>query len=389
MTILTLQKRLRQIATVRQGELVTRNGKTYPSTRETWRITTGNLAVAEECAALFGGEAKEWDSKSAERYVVDTTVDRLPIAVIPGHALSQHFELWSGGGCKRRCDGEEELISGQPCMCDPENRECKPHTRLSFVLRGLDQLGLVRLNTTGYYAAVELAGAVEFLERAATKGEVLPGWLRIEERRQIRDGQTKVFKVPVIDVQYGLDRLMPTTTPQIESVPEYKALPAASQQGVSVQDGLAAAARQAEPRARSSRSAEPIGPAGDFTVDAPVPVPGDETVPVDAIPFGEDTKDNGDGSTTTTTVAKATAAQTKKLNVLVGRLLDAGQITREQLYAAMARERQIDADLMIGVIDGARDENGLHWGPLRDTLTKAEATGLIDRLSKLEEKVAA
>ncbi len=124
-------------------------------------------------------------------------------------------------------------------------------------------------------------------------------------------------------------------------------------------------------------------------------MPGDEdaTVPVDAIPFGDEkTVENGDGSTTTSTsssVAKITQPQARKLNVLVGKLLDAGQITREQLYAALARERQIDADTMIGLLDGARDENGLHWGPLRDSLSKTEASALIERLTALEEKAAA
>lgn len=371
MTILTLQKRLRQIATVRHGELVTRNGKTFPSTRDTWRITTGDVVVAQECADLFGGEVNEWDSKSAEKYVVDTSTDRLPIAVVPGHALSQHYELWSGGGCRRRCDGEEELISGGPCLCDPDNRECKPHTRLSFVLRGLNQLGLVRLNTTGYYAAVELAGAVEFLELAAAKGEVLPGWLRIEERRQVRDGQTKVFKVPVIDVQYGLDRMLGSSTSAREiEAPAYKALPPGD--GVSAREALDATARQAAPAATSSRSAAPIGPAGDFMGDGPVPVPDDNPAAAAAAPAG----------------GKPTQAQIKKLNVLVGKLRDAGQITTDHLWAAMAKERSVDVDTMIELLEGRDTAGVLHWAPLRDSLTKAEATGLIDRLDTLEKGAA-
>lgn len=366
MTILTLQKRLRQIATVRHGELVTRNGKTFPSTRDTWRITTGDVVVAQECADLFGGEVNEWDSKSAEKYVVDTTTDRLPIAVVPGHALSQHYELWSGGGCRRRCDGEEELISGGPCLCDPDNRECKPHTRLSFVLRGLNQLGLVRLNTTGYYAAVELAGAVEFLELAAAKGEVLPGWLRIEERRQVRDEQTKVFKVPVIDVQYGLDRMLGSSTSAREiEAPAYKALPPGD--GVSAREALDATARQAAPAATSSRSAAPIGPAGDFMGDGPVPVPDDNPAAAAAAPAG----------------GKPTQAQIKKLNVLVGKLRDAGQITTDHLWAALAKERSMPVDQMVELLAGRDTDGTLHWSPLRDSLSKVEASGLIDRLEKV------
>lgn len=95
---------------------------------------------------------------------------------------------------------------------------------------------------------------------------------------------------------------------------------------------------------------------------------------VEDVPFGEAQE-------------KITEPQARKLNVLVGKLLDAGQITREQLYAALARERHIYADTMIGLLEGAHDENGLHWGPLRDSLSKAEASGLIERLSRLEQNL--
>jgi len=44
---------------------------------------------------------------------------------------------------------------------------------------------------------------------------------------------------------------------------------------------------------------------------------------------------------------------------------------------------------MVDLIADAQDEEGLHWGPLRDSLTKTEATDLIDRLSKLEQNTAA
>jgi hypothetical protein len=71
----------------------------------------------------------------------------------------------------------------------------------------------------------------------------------------------------------------------------------------------------------------------------------------------------------------------KKLNVLVGTLRDAGHITNEQLWRAIDPDHEDT---------WPRDEDGeLHWSPLRDSLTRQEAHDLIDRLSRLEERVTA
>ena len=75
-----------------------------------------------------------------------------------------------------------------------------------------------------------------------------------------------------------------------------------------------------------------------------------------------------------------TALMIKKLNVLVGTLREAGHITTEQIYRAMERDPSGYSE----VGDGE-----LHWSPLRDSLTKAEAHALIERLTALEERVAA
>jgi hypothetical protein len=76
-----------------------------------------------------------------------------------------------------------------------------------------------------------------------------------------------------------------------------------------------------------------------------------------------------------------TIAQAKKLNVLVGRLRGAGHITTEQLWRACSPDNHASS--------WPRDEDGeLHWSPLRDSLTKDEASALIERLTRLEERVA-
>jgi hypothetical protein len=74
----------------------------------------------------------------------------------------------------------------------------------------------------------------------------------------------------------------------------------------------------------------------------------------------------------------ATDPQKVKLNVLVGQLRDAGHITTLQLWAAVGRDPWAE---------GHGDDP--HWSPLRDSLTKDEASALIERLDKFAETKAA
>lgn len=371
MAIIHLQRRMVQVGRIRLG---TKQGN-RPVRLDTWRLTSRDRVRLDAAAGVFGGTVKEWEARQGEFELI-TEVSDLPIMLLPGQTLTQWMELWSGGGCKRRCDGDTETLSDGPCLCDPEKPECKPHTRLNVMLPDVPGLGMWRLDSTGWNAARELAGTAEFLEQATARGVLLPARLRIDQRVEIRDGQTNRFPVPVLDVDVrSLDAMQiaagASAVPELEQAPAYRALPAGN--GVTVQEALDATARQTAPE-RTARSAAPIGPAGDFTTDAPVPVPdepGEATAPAAPPPKGDHTQ-----------------AQAKKLNVLVGQLRDTGKITTEQLYAALAKSRNIDGDLMVDLVHG-RDTDGLHWAPLRDSLSKVEASDLIERLQKLEQAVVA
>lgn len=207
MPIIELQRRLRQIGRIRIGEQVatgrtTKAGKpgTRPVKLSTFKLTSSDEQVIRVAAELYGGEPKPWAEMPGQWEVVTESAE-LPIAVPPGGvALSQWYETWSGGGCTRRCDGQFEQISDQPCLCSADERECKIHTRLSVVLADLPGLGLWRLDTQGYYAATELTGTVNLLEACAEAGRFLPARLRLEQREVKRAGKTMKFAVPCIDV---------------------------------------------------------------------------------------------------------------------------------------------------------------------------------------------
>ncbi len=275
MTIIGLQRRLVEVGRIRMGEK-TDGGR--PVRLETWKLTSRDQVRLKAAANAFGGEVREWKDHPGQ-YELHTTVDALPILLMPGQAISQHYELWSGGGCKRRCDGETEQLSDGACLCDPEQRECKPHTRLNVLLPDVAGVGAWRLDTTGYYAATELTGTVDLLEMATVRGVLLPARLRIDQRSVLRDGQTRRFPVPTLDIDVRpleMHAITQGAVPgEVAQIPEAYTPVAALTSGVSVQEGLAAADAQVEAKTRTARSAAPIGASEDIGGDIPIPVPDD------------------------------------------------------------------------------------------------------------------
>src|SRR5690348_14708167 len=181
MPILDLQRRLRELGRIRIGQQVpTSSGKTRPEKLDRFRITSASQPLIERVAALYGGQAREWDNHGTAQYEVITEATRLPV-LVPPQPISQYYELWAAGGCQRRCDGVTELLKDRPCICgpDPAERKCKPTTRLNVVLRDVEGVGVFRLESHGYYSAIELPDLAEFLARA---GGYVPARLALEER---------------------------------------------------------------------------------------------------------------------------------------------------------------------------------------------------------------
>lgn len=213
MPIIELQRRLAPAGRIRIGQQVeSRSGKKHPAALETFRLTSPDRARIAEAAKLYGGAVTTWQSPSGrDDFEVITKADRLPVLVPPSAlAFSQWMEQWVSGGCKRRCDTVTEQISDQPCLCNPESPACEPTTRLSLLLSEIRGMGLWRLDTTGWYAARELQGAVDILSLAAGKGgSMLPATLRLD-RREIKrpDEPLKRFAVPVLDIDITPAQLM-------------------------------------------------------------------------------------------------------------------------------------------------------------------------------------
>lgn len=208
MPILELQARMYERGRIRIGQKVaTSNGRARPEKLDRFRFTSAAKENLEPIAAAYGGTVAAWtpdDGRAQWEVVTDSA--RVPI-LVPPNPVTQWLELWSGGGCQRRCDGVRDVISDVPCLCDPdpEKRACKPTTRLNVILRDMPGIGVWRLESHGWNAAVELPGLAAFVARA---DGMVPAFLTLEERVTKKDGKTNRFMVPGIDVEVTPSQLL-------------------------------------------------------------------------------------------------------------------------------------------------------------------------------------
>lgn len=230
MPILDIQRRGQQIGRLRIGQQVrASNGRMRPARLDTFRFTTGSRYSADAIAELYGGEVSSWNGQ----WEVITGRSAIDVTVPPrDQVVSQWYEMWSKGGCQRRCDSQTEQISGGRCLCphaeDPTDldqveaaagerarlaamnppRACSVVTRISVMIPDLPGLGVFRLDTGSYYAAVEIGDAAELMQAARDRGVHLPATLRIDHRQRVVGGQTKKFPVPVLEVMASFRQIV-------------------------------------------------------------------------------------------------------------------------------------------------------------------------------------
>lgn len=213
--LLDIQQKYRELGRLRLGQKGTsKSGKEIPTKLDVWRLTSASRPLLEHAAEKFGGEVAEWTNAPTEgpQFQLVTTTDTLPVFVPPGETvLQQYWELWSGGGCKKRCDGVTQLKADRPCSCPDEIEErlekakngdaCSPHTRLQVVLPDVPDVGVWRLETQSLNAASEIAAAFDILQQAAKIGTIIPATLRIDRRQIKTPGKPpQKFMVPVLEI---------------------------------------------------------------------------------------------------------------------------------------------------------------------------------------------
>lgn len=207
--LLNIQRRAAEHGRLRTG--YTQGNK--PMRSATWVITSHSEEHVRTAAELWGGAPESWKplNSTIEQWRVITKASAIEALITPGDPLNQYNELWSAGGCQRRCDGTTELLTRQPCVCarqfgedwhtQPKGRVCAATSRLNVMLPDLSGMGMWRAETHSFYAASEWGGMVDMVLAGTDGRGFVPVTLRIEPRQVVRDGKTKKFPVVVVELR--------------------------------------------------------------------------------------------------------------------------------------------------------------------------------------------
>jgi hypothetical protein len=184
-----------------------------PMRSATWVITSHSEEHVRAAAELWGGQVEPWKplNSTIEQWRVITKASSIEALITPGDPLNQYNEMWSKGGCARRCDGETELLSRKACLCaaqfgedwhlQPKGRVCAATSRLNVMLPDLTGMGMWRAETHSFYAATEWGGMVDMVLAGTDGRGFVPVTLRIEPRQRVANGETKKFPVVVVELR--------------------------------------------------------------------------------------------------------------------------------------------------------------------------------------------
>lgn len=181
-----------------------------PVKSKTFVLSSHSREYVERAAALYGGSVEQWtpQRQSIAQYRVITEAPELRAILPAGNPLTQSYEMWGGGGCERRCDGETESIRREPCIClarygeDWHERKpdqvCRPTSRINVMLPDLPDLGVWRLETKSYHAADAMAGGLDTVLQATGGAGLMPVRMWIEQRTRVVNGKTKQYQVVML-----------------------------------------------------------------------------------------------------------------------------------------------------------------------------------------------
>lgn len=213
-----LSRRLPELGKLKFGDTQAKGGR---RTLDKWRVVSNHVDCLDDIARLYGGTPKPYEhKKSTFTHDLHTDSDVLAIGVpnMGVEPVTVGYEMWTGGGCERRCDGVTATTWGrgpdgpeereQPCICDAKQAmECKVKLRASFFLPGVRRFGTWRLETGSWNAVSEMAGMVEMLMALQARG-IAEAELALAKRSDVKAGQTRHYVVPEIRVRESVEELM-------------------------------------------------------------------------------------------------------------------------------------------------------------------------------------
>jgi hypothetical protein len=248
MALLDRQARAQQIGKIRLGERkATSGGGERPVRLEKFRFTSPSRGAIDKVAEIWGGTVRPWEHSSGPQWEVYTDAWEIEVVVPPFGAISQWYEMWTAGGCQRRCDGRTETLENRACLC-PEDLDvraelarrkvpaaCKPHTRVNLILPDIPGVGVWTLESNGDNAADELGMAAQVLDMAGAGGRMVPATLRMETRKRMVRNEPRQYVVPVLQITRtlrelaaasGAQEVLSALGPATGSVPAVTAAPA-------------------------------------------------------------------------------------------------------------------------------------------------------------------
>ncbi|EST22813.1 hypothetical protein [Streptomyces niveus] len=211
--ILTMKRQAAELGRIRTGYSVPNsdpNKRPIMKRSKTFVISSHSEQYVAAAAAQWGGTVERWTPQNTKipQFRVITAATEIRAILPAGDPLSQAYEMWSGGGCSRRCDGETEQKTRQPCICLAQFGEdwhtrspkqvCRPTSRINVMLPELPDLGVWRLETKSHYAADAMAGGIDIVLQATGGESLMPVRMWIEQRTVVRDGETKNFPVVMV-----------------------------------------------------------------------------------------------------------------------------------------------------------------------------------------------
>jgi hypothetical protein len=203
-----IETRAPEAGRIRLGEKTGRAMKSL----ETFRFTSPYKDCIEALAAQYGGTVQAWSDPKASpnnQWEVKTNANQIEV-FLPPNPVSTWYELYSGAGLLRRCDGETCSVPQQtgpnqwepvstPCICvGKQNMECSPHTRLKVLLPNVPFRGIWRLETKGWNALKELPGMADLIRQLNDSGSMVRVALGIEKRSQMRPSGKRNFVTPTL-----------------------------------------------------------------------------------------------------------------------------------------------------------------------------------------------
>ena len=182
------------------------------------RFTSPDREAIETLAQLHGGEAEPWNEQGRNEWQVITESREIPV-ILPPDPLqgTPIYELWSGGGIQRRCDGVTVEIPEQtpdgvemvdsPCICQAKGKmDCRVITRISVILPEVKFAGTWRLETKSWNAASEMPEMVDAIMTVQGAG-FTRAVLGVAQREKMALGKKKKFVVPYLRLDGSINEL--------------------------------------------------------------------------------------------------------------------------------------------------------------------------------------